>query len=559
MRVERAGHGPAWWWLPVGGVLSGLAVNGRWDIAVCAWLFPVFILRFARAARTIPAVLGVTVVAMAAQLVWAVESGILLPPLLALVVSLGSLPGLAFLVDRAAVRRLLPAVGAGGAGTVPGTLRLVAASLVFPCSRVALEFAVASWSPIGSVTGQLASTQHSALALVQSAALVGTYGVTFLVAWASSSLALTWQWWDVSRAPVVRFAAFVVVTLFAVAGAGTSALQAVPGETLAQGRTPSARRTVRIAGISPSRASWDLQSSTVERYGATAGPVTSPDSVFRTGFGPAIADMLSATEREARAGARIIVWAEGSVVVRTRGRAGLVARVARIAAAHHSYVLMSVIEITDRAPYVRNTVEMIGADGRVAWTYDKTHPVPFAERARSGAGELPVLDTPYGRLSAAICFDADFPALMRQAGRQGAGIMLVPAADWQEFGGVHTEQIALTAVANGFAVVRQDVEGVSGAFDRFGRRLASADYFATDQQVMVVDLPIDGSRTLYAATGDVFGWSCLLATLALLALLARTSARANTRRRQTPSAVWAVPCQAPAPSLTIRDRREIYG
>jgi apolipoprotein N-acyltransferase len=32
-----------------------------------------------------------------------------------------------------------------------------------------------------------------------------------------------------------------------------------------------------------------------------------------------------------------------------------------------------------------------------------------------GGGRVPTVDTPFGRLANVICFDADFPVLMRQA------------------------------------------------------------------------------------------------------------------------------------------------
>ena len=42
-------------------------------------------------------------------------------------------------------------------------------------------------------------------------------------------------------------------------------------------------------------------------------------------------------------------------------------------------------------------------------------------------GIIPVIETPYGRLSTAICFDMDYPAQILQA--RDADIMLVPGYD----------------------------------------------------------------------------------------------------------------------------------
>jgi apolipoprotein N-acyltransferase len=48
---------------------------------------------------------------------------------------------------------------------------------------------------------------------------------------------------------------------------------------------------------------------------------------------------------------------------------------------------------------------------------------------RPGGGRLPVSDMPYGRLTAAICADGDYPRLMHQAGEHRADLVLLPN-DW---------------------------------------------------------------------------------------------------------------------------------
>jgi predicted amidohydrolase len=41
-----------------------------------------------------------------------------------------------------------------------------------------------------------------------------------------------------------------------------------------------------------------------------------------------------------------------------------------------------------------------------------------------------MIDTPYSRLAAMICVDADFPATARQIGRARADILFLPVGDW---------------------------------------------------------------------------------------------------------------------------------
>jgi apolipoprotein N-acyltransferase len=78
------------------------------------------------------------------------------------------------------------------------------------------------------------------------------------------------------------------------------------------------------------------------------------------------------------------------------------------------------------------------------------------------------VDTPCGRLSTATCFDASFPDLIRQAGRTGVDVLLVPSSDWEQVTGALAEQATLRAVENGVTVVRPARRGVSVAVDPHG-------------------------------------------------------------------------------------------
>jgi omega-amidase len=73
-----------------------------------------------------------------------------------------------------------------------------------------------------------------------------------------------------------------------------------------------------------------------------------------------------------------------------------------------------------------NSAVLIGADGAVAGVYRKTH-LPGEEKHYFGAGtELPVFDTPLGRLGLLVCADNSFPEAARVLALRGAEILVVP-------------------------------------------------------------------------------------------------------------------------------------
>ena len=149
-------------------------------------------------------------------------------------------------------------------------------------------------------------------------------------------------------------------------------------------------------------------------------------------------------------------------------------------------------------------------------------------------------DTPYGRIGAAICFDMDFPGFIRQAGKQGVDIMLVPAFDWEPIKPYHTQVGLFRALENGMSVVRQVNTGTSMAVDYQGRLLGYQDYFATEDRLMLADVPVKGVKTGYTVIGDGFAYLNLALTSLFLVV-------ALQRRHTAPTAISFAP-PTPIPS-----------
>lgn len=133
-----------------------------------------------------------------------------------------------------------------------------------------------------------------------------------------------------------------------------------------------------------------------------------------------------------------------------------------------------------------------------------------------GDGRVPVVATSAGRIAGAICFDADFPEFIRQAGQERADLLIVPANDWKAVKDLHAQMAAFRAVENGIPIVRAAASGVSGAFDAWGRVLGIADYFAPGDRTMTAQVPIGRTWTLYPIVGDLFAWCCVAALIVAL-------------------------------------------
>ncbi|MEL7604309.1 MAG: carbon-nitrogen hydrolase family protein, partial [Bacillota bacterium] len=113
-----------------------------------------------------------------------------------------------------------------------------------------------------------------------------------------------------------------------------------------------------------------------------------------------------------------------------------------------------------------NIAVIINPQGEVEYRYEKS----VSWYPTDSDGIVPVIETPYGRLAAAICFDMDYPALIHQA--RSADIILVPAMDTKEIADFHTQVAVARGIENGFSVIRQSNLGASIAADYLGRPLA---------------------------------------------------------------------------------------
>jgi apolipoprotein N-acyltransferase len=494
-----------WAILGIGSALYLLAVHGQWDLAIAAWLASGFLLRFARTTGVLRGFLLIWAVTAVGVLYLLFEGGMeVVSPLAAVSIPLGMVFVLPYTVDRLVNRHL-----------TNGLLR----TLVFPLAVVGAEYLVAVTTPMGTALSSLAATQHENLPLLQLASITGGYGVSFLVAWCASVANELWEhrlhW------PKVRTVALTYV--------GILALTVVGGTIRLAFFAPDAE-TVRVAGVSVSRAVDDASDAAREKLGPMVEAIANHPDELRAALKPLNDDLLASTEREIRAGAKIVVWPEGGAAVFDADRAEFLDQVAQLSARTGAYIEvgMAVLNEPGGKYRFRNEAVLVTPDQGPRWTYEKSYPVPFLDPIAPGDRKMPSEDTPYGRIANVICFDADFPGLMRKA--QGVDLMLVPSNDWLGFGRTHTEKAVMRSVENGYSLVRQDSNGLSRVYDPHGRTLAETDFFTTAQQTVVANVPIKGTRTIYGAVGDLFAWLSI-AALAGLVVAGLVAARRRPRNQ----------------------------
>jgi apolipoprotein N-acyltransferase len=356
----------------------------------------------------------------------------------------------------------------------------------------------------GQIMGQpwdlLGYTQHGNVALIQLAAITGVYGVSYLLALASTVVAdLGARLMAEGRSPWVALRALAAPA--AVIGAcWFGGRLAVPSG----GVTDDGAKQVAIVqtNVSPSlhwtRAYTDAQVAAHVR--ATAALPVGPS---------------------------LIVWPENAVPRYLEREPMLAVELATLAVRHHADLLFGGPRFEDGHTY--NAARLITAAGRNGGAYDKRRLVLFAEEKplvvadRNAPNDSPEEFTAgsgssvlrsFVPIGVSICHEIVHPDLIRASVRDGAALLVNIANDgWLDgtFDFARRQHLAMSvfrAVETRRFVVRAATTGTSAVIDPYGRLVATQ---AADTPG-VVTAAVAGGTTLtpYVRFGDAFAVLCVL-------------------------------------------------
>ena len=400
---------------------------------------------------------------------------------------------------------VVAALNSWGKGHVPRSPFPV--PLLVPAVWVALEYA-RSHLLSGLGWNLLGYSQTAWIPLIQMADVTGVWGVSFVVVFVNSVLAMALSKEIVSRTRV-RWVVAAAVCVIAVLGYGAWRIPHQAGRvrvTVAQGNIPQEEK-------------WDEahQGEILKRY-------------------KTLTDAALAMKPD------LIVWPETSVP----GYLGLDESVTQSMMALADAVKVPLLvgapmgRLVGAAWQMTNSAVLVDAEGSYSQRYDKLHLVPFGEFIpfESVAPWLRSILPPIGNFipghhvtmfaapatppfSVLICFEDVFPDLARRFVQRGAKMLVVITNDaW--FGPTaaayqHAQASAFRAVELRVPVARAANTGWSGCIDPAGRWIGSvrdahgAELFV--QGMATCDLPLGPAQSVYLRFGDWFAWLSLGVTL----------------------------------------------
>ncbi|WP_020614712.1 carbon-nitrogen hydrolase family protein [Sediminispirochaeta bajacaliforniensis] len=467
------------------------------------------ILRFSRSRKTFKGVLltvaGFIMSVMASQLLPFPASGaaFMIFHILKLTVK-GILFALPYLIDRLLYNKL------------KGFLR----TLVFPVTAVTIYFLDSTFGLFKGTGFYYAFMQYGNSSLVQFLSIAGIWGTGFILLWSSSVV----YWilengfeWEIIRKGVL---VYVGVMLLACA----------------------------YGGIRTSPMFYDYSGKTVTTAAIILAEI-SPMEVFEKLDGRKFSDLdvvVPEIEKRVRqaadAGAEIAVLQEFAAILPQEEEAAFIGRMRRIATDNNVYLCVDYVALPPRHPgrhdYTFGLIELdddeegsnkallIDCKGELKIEYTKLHVAQLEDNyvLESSSDQIPVVDTPYGRIGVVICKDMEFSRFMRQAAQKQADLIIAPSSEATRALAITYSQM-LRAVEYGFSFIRPCSYGLSVAVDYHGNILASKNSFTSPGKTMYAEVPVKGTSTLYGIIGDLFAWICCTAFFLFLLYILATALR----------------------------------
>jgi apolipoprotein N-acyltransferase len=506
-------------WISVFAIVLYILLSPKWLVPFAAWIAPAGIIIVSDSLKPVRSFLVSTLILLLSGSV-AMFHVLPVPPILfiPLLIQISLFAAIPFLLNRVVSRQI----------------KRWEATLVFPCIVTVWEYATSFMG--GGTWGSLAYTQMNNLALVQVASITGMWGVTFLLAWCSSIVAWSYQQqWNWKRIGKLSIAFLSVITLVSAYGwirinpyfqkpattvrvAGITGFQLEPVLTMYR---DAFGKDLKVDLNTLTQTSPEVEEINKALLMFIRNPFAPEFRNTLTAFDEFQESMLQLAAHEGDAGAKIISFSEALMFTVKPIEDALIHK-GRILAREKNVNLLLCVgsflsgEIKPGAKYIENKAILIDSTGRVAYTFFKNKPVPIVEGSIPGDGVVPVFATHVGRLAASICYDADFPQLMRQAGVKNTDILLLPAGDWKEISPYHSDMARMRAIENGFSMLRPASGATTIACDPFGRVLGSNGFYGEGEKVLVTHVPVNGVTTLYSRAGDYFIWLCVSALIFMI-------------------------------------------
>jgi apolipoprotein N-acyltransferase len=352
-------------------------------------------------------------------------------------------------------------------------------AFAFPVLWVSFEYLMFLFSRDGTI-GSIAYTQCNFLPLIQIASVTGIQGISFLLTFFPSAIAVALYYRNDrrnARWSISILAGILIVVL-----------------------------TAGIIRLGSHRNSKTIKAALVSIDETKYHNVYDPDS----GNQLTIA-RLYLNEMVAPAdGAQVVMFPEKSIIVNDSTET-LISRLFMDAArSRHVAIIAGVTKI--KKDHYENYAWVISKEGKLVTDYQKVN--LFEGEAMEGfkpGNRIAVFQQEDIKQGVAICKDLDFQQFMNQYGKKKIAVLYVPAWDFVRDGWLHSRMAILRSVEGGYAMVRNAREGRLSISDYRGKVLYESNSENKKTTTLTGEVPVEIHSTIYSKTGDWFSVLILIA------------------------------------------------
>ncbi len=358
------------------------------------------------------------------------------------------------------------------------------AIFAFPVFFTVFEFLLVKLSPDGTAAS-IAYSQSDFLPLIQIASVAGILGITFMVTFIPSALAIGSHY----RTEKNQLQPLIVVSFVLVA-------------------------TVLIFGTN--RISDNSQTHTT-----TVGLAVLEEKTHNMGNTIDIEKELQHIKNYAQEitklaalGAKVAVLPERAININRETDSAAINILSSSASQNHIAIITGYTNFkNDKA---RNSALVIDAWGNVVMDYNKAFLVKGLESQFLAGSKVGLFALNNMQVGIGICKDLDFPDYIKKYGASGATLMYIPAWDFAVDDWLHSRMSILRGVENGFSEVRTARQGRLTISDCYGRVTCESNCSNGKVKALIGEVSTDQTNTLYKRYGDWFGIMNIVAAIFFL-------------------------------------------
>lgn len=349
----------------------------------------------------------------------------------------------------------------------------------FPVFFTIFEFLLIKFSPDGTAAS-IAYSQLNCLPIIQIASATGILGITFLVTFIPSAIAISWYYRreKIKFRPAISVSVVIIVTVFLF---GILRLNYASQKTAVKVGLAVLDEKFHYITNHPD---YEKEIQTAEYY----------------------AQEIS---RLASQGAQLVVLPERAININKETDSTVMHILTSVAKQNHVVIITGYTNFKNVPE--RNSALVIDADGNATTDYNKVHLVAGLENQFTPGEQIGLFTFNGMQSGVAVCKDLDFPGYIKKYGTANITVLYIPAWDFVADDWLHSRMAVLRGVENGFSEARTARQGRLTISDCYGRVSSEANSANGVRATLIGNVSLQKADTIYTHFGDWFGIVNLIA------------------------------------------------